>query len=315
MATYKDKKKLIDSSKDVYISDYDKTLDYSYLSDIIDQKRAYKTAENAGDKTGMKNANDRANSIRVQAASYTAGEDGSKYNRVKRPYEAGSPRFETSSYTSEKDKIYDMISDYGDFEYDIYSDPMYQTYRDIYLALGDEAYERALGENALRTGGVASTSAIGAASAAKNKYSRMLSDKVPELYDKAYSRYTDGLEKLYDRLSAAERMESREYSRYRDDMADYRSDREYYYDKDKEIADNLYGAYMDENGHALEQAKEQRLSDELELDKDKYEIEAALTHEKNKNTKRNIAVNLAKALYGKAPISVDVINSIMSMLD
>jgi len=58
MANYKDKKKLIDDNPDVYISDYDKNLDYSYLSDIIDQKKAYSAAEKAGDASAMKKANE-----------------------------------------------------------------------------------------------------------------------------------------------------------------------------------------------------------------------------------------------------------------
>ncbi len=307
MATYKDKNKLIDESKDVYISDYDKTLDYSYLSDIIDQKRAYKTAEDAGDTAGMKKANDRANSIRTQAASYTAGEDGSKYQRVKRPYEASTPQKARSAYDGEKDRVYGLISSYGDFNYDVYSDPLYKTYKDIYLLLGDEAYERALSQNAMRTGGVTSTSAISAATAAKNRYNKMLADKVPELYDRAYSKYRDGLDDLYDMLSKADDFEERDYLRYRDEVDDYKADRDYYYEKDKEIADNLYGIYRDETDYEYDAyrdfVEDSRKDDELELDK-----------EKSQNDKMTIAVNLAKALYGKTPISSSVINSIMSML-
>lgn len=318
MATYKDKKKLIDESSDVYISDYDKNLDYSYLSDIIDQKRAYKTAEDAGDSEGMKKANDRANSIRLQAASYTAGSDGSKYQRTKRPYESDEPRKKRSAYDAEKDRIYDLISSYGEFDYNVYTDPLYQTYKDIYLTLGDEAYERALSENALRTGGVTSTSAISAASAAKNRYNKMLADKVPELYDMAYSKYRDGLDDLYARLAKAEGFEEREYQRYRDEVSDYESDRDYYYEKDREIADNLYGSYKYDTDYEYDtyhdSVSDKRKDEELEFEKQKYLSELELDKEKSKNDKMNIAVNLAKALYGKTPISAGVVNSIMSML-
>ena len=311
MSTYYDKKKLIDDSSDVYISDYDKNLDYSYLSDIIDQKRAYKTAENSGDAFGMKKANDRANSIRLQAASYTAGEDGSKYNRVKRPYEEGRPQKKTSSYEKEMDRIYKLIAAYDDFEYDVYSDPLYKSYKDIYLSLGNDAYERALGENAMRTGGIASTSAQSVASLARNKYNTMLAQKVPQLYDKAYSKYRDGLKSLYDRLDAAQKIDDTAYSRYRDEANDYETDREYYYKKDKEIADNLYKAYSDETDLAYDiardKAKEAETEAELEYKNKKLEEDA--------QAKRySAAVNLAKALYGKTPVSRSVVNSIVNML-
>lgn len=311
MSTYYDKKKLIDDSSDVYISDYDKNLDYSYLSDIIDQKRAYKTAEKYGDTAGMKKANNRANSIRLQAASYTAGEDGSKYNRVKRPYEETRPKRKTTSYEKEKDRVYDLIAGFGDFKYNPETDPLYQSYRDIYLSLGNDAYERALGENSMRTGGIASTSALSAASLAKNKYNSMLAEKIPELYDRAYSKYKDSLSNLYKRFEANEKMDDTSYSRYRDDVKDYENDRDYFYEKDKEINDNLYKAYTDETKLAYDISRDEK-EDALDI------LEAEYKNEKLKSdtdAKRyQTAVNLAKALYGKTPVSRSAVNSIINML-
>ena len=78
----------------------------------------HNAAEKSGDAAGMKKANDRANAIRIQAASYTAGSDGSKYNRVKLPYEENRPTKKSSSYEREKKRIYDLITSYGKFKYD-----------------------------------------------------------------------------------------------------------------------------------------------------------------------------------------------------
>lgn len=311
MSTYYDKKKLIDEASDVYISDYDKNLDYSYLSDIIDQKRAYNAAEKAGDSYGMKKANDRANLVRLQAASYTAGPDGSKYNRVKRPYEENKPTKKTTAYEKEKDRIYDLIASYGDFKYDVKSDPLYKTYRDIYLSLGDDAYERALGENAMRTGGIASTSAVSAANQARNKYNSLLAEKSADLYDKAYSKYKDSLERLYKRLDAADKMDDSAYSRYRDDVKDYENDRDYYYEKDKEIADSLYKSYTDDTKLSYDISRDEAKdnADRLEADYKSKKLE-----EDSEIKKYQIAVNLAKALYGKVPVSRGAVNSIINML-
>ena len=197
MATYYDKKKLIDDNSDIYISDYDKTLDYSYLSDIIDQKRAYSKAQSAGDAMGMKKANDRANSVRLHAGGYTSGDDGSKFIKGKMPYEENTPQKPDNKYKKEMDNLYRDISLYKEFNYDIERDPLYKTYKDIYLSLGDDAYERALGENSVRTGGTANTSAVTAASLARNKYNTMLANIVPELYEKAYARHRDILNDKY----------------------------------------------------------------------------------------------------------------------
>lgn len=311
MSTYYDKKKLIDESGDVYISDYDKNLDFSYLSDIIDQKRAYNVAEKSGDTAGMKKANDRANAIRIQAGSYTAGSDGSKYNRVKRPYEENRPSKKTSAYEKEKDRIYNLIASYGDFKYDVKSDPLYKTYRDIYVSLGDDAYERALGENAMRTGGIASTSAVSAANQARNKYNSLLSEKALELYDKAYSKYEDSLERLYKRLDTADELDDTQYSRYRDDVKDYENDRDYYYKKDKEIADSLYKSYTDDTKLAYDISRDEE-EDEMAMMEAQYKNKKL---QEDAEAKRyQTAVNLAKALYGKTPVSRSAVNSIINML-
>lgn len=283
MATYYDKKKLIEDSSDVYISDYDKNLDYGYLSDIIDQKRAYKAAQEIGDTAGMKKANDRANSIRLQAGSYTAGADGSQYNRVKRPYEENEPK-KSTGYQKEKERVYGQISSYGDFRYDVYNDPVYQAYKDIYLSLGDDAYERTLSENSLRTGGVSNTSAISAATLAKNKYNSMLASVVPELYENAYARYNDGLERLYKKLDAVSGLSESDYSRYRDDVEDYRENRNYYYAKDKEIADNLYDLYTDETNREYnsyrDTVEDKYNQDELNLNAQKYQNDFMINQNK-----------------------------------
>ena len=53
MSTYFTKKKLIDDNKDLYVSQYDKTLGASELEGIIDAKRSYNKAKEAGDTHGL----------------------------------------------------------------------------------------------------------------------------------------------------------------------------------------------------------------------------------------------------------------------
>lgn len=346
MATYNDKKKLIEDNSDLYISDYDKNLDYSYLSDIIDQKRFYTKAESVGDTEGMKKANDRANAVRMQAASYVAGEDGSAYNRVKRPYEEGVPNKPSDKYKSEKERVYNLISAYKDFKYDVYSDPLYKVYKDIYLSLGDDAYERTLGEESMRTGGISSTSAISAAMAAKNKYNTMLANMVPELYDKAYSKHKDGLEDLYGRLEAVGEMDDTEYEHYRDDVDDYSDNRDYYYRKDEDISDDLYETYTDETDREYDESRDsvEDKQKEDELGYKIYKVDSEIDYKEGRDDKEyaynrerddkefaykrerdlddfdmkklSVAVNLARALYGgKVPVPRNAVTTILSMLE
>ena len=367
MANYKDKKKLIDDNPDVYISDYDKNLDYSYLSDIIDQKKAYSAAEKAGDASAMKKANDRANSIRLQAGSYTAGSDGSKYNRVKRPYEAEEYSYPDNYYSSERKRLYKKLDKYPEFSYIPENDPVYNAYKEIYLALGDDAYKRALTDGALRTDGITNTSAMSAATFARNKYNSMLAAKVPELYRNAYEKYRSGKEDIYDQLEAIWKSEDMDYRKYRDDVEDYKDNRDYYYEKDKAINDDLQEMYKDENEREYQTSRDavkdaqdtrdynfesQKHTDNINLETQKHNDtmnfnalkhndsmalnrqiqadnaandrqalanEAAYNSQKlendEKSDKYNIAVKVAKVLYGDVPITTEQFNGILKMLE
>ena len=324
MANYKDKKKLIDDNPDVYVSDYDKNLDYSYLSDIIDQKKAYSAAEKIGDTEGMKKANERANNIRIQAGSYTAGADGSKYNRVKRPYEEESySQPDNNYYSDERRRLYGKLDTYPEFSYNPEEDPVYNAYKEIYLSLGDDAYRRALGEESLRTGGITNTSAMSAASLARNKYNSMLASKVPELYKNAYEKYNAGKESIYDQLEALWKMEDIDYGKYRDDVQDYKDNRQYYYEKDEDIDSDMQEIYRDENEMEYQTSKDeqenQRYNDKLEFEKQVQADDIALNSrelESEKMTEKyNVAVKIAKVLYGDNPITAEQFNSILNMIE
>ncbi|MBR5506876.1 MAG: hypothetical protein IKV88_02385, partial [Clostridia bacterium] len=170
MSTYYDKKKIIDENKDLYISSYDKSLTPDALSKIIEQKKIYKNAETNGDKKAMKDANDKANSIRMSNGNYDGGKDGSEYNTNNKNYEIKNFSSYESPYQNQISEIAKKIKNKKEFSYDHENDPAFKAYYSLYQKLGDDAYERALYESALRTGGMVSTSAISAASGAKNHY-------------------------------------------------------------------------------------------------------------------------------------------------
>ena len=311
MSTYFTKKKLIDDNNDLYVSNYDKSLGIAELEGIIDAKRKYNKAKQAGDTIGMKAANDRANSIRKSKGSYTGGGDGSEYNPVAKPYEIRIKQTYSSPYSSDKKRALSLISDKAEFSYNPEKDPIFKIYKDLYTSLGDDAYERALAESALRTGGVASTSAVSAAAQARNKYNTMLTAKIPELYEAAYDKYSSEYERLYRQLELLADLDDREYKRYRDSVGDFEADREYYYRKDKDLAERL--------------AKQYEFDSELEYDlqADAYKRErdaaddnkwyAEFESESHRDT-LNSAINLAKILYGKTPVSGSVVNMLIEMM-
>lgn len=315
MSTYYDKKKIIDENKDLYISSYDKSLTPDALSKIIEQKKIYKNAETNGDKKAMKDANDKANSIRMSNGNYDGGKDGSEYNTNNKNYEIKNFSSYESPYQNQISEIAKKIKNKKEFSYDYENDPAFKAYYSLYQKLGDDAYERALYESALRTGGMVSTSAISAASGAKNHYNTMISERIPELFRDAYSRYTDEYERLYDELEMLSKLDETSYSRYRDKLDDFISDREYYYKKDKDNIDRIFDVYKVESDLEYDT---QKYKNELEYKKERDEIDdirqdKKVDVQKEKN-KLDAIINLAKAIYGKTPVNPSVINNLYSII-
>lgn len=141
---------------------------------------------------------------------------------------SGRPSY-TSPYSSQIDSLLDAVMNREDFSYDVESDPLYQQYRAQYQREGDRAMRDTMGNAAALTGGYGSSYATTAGSQAYDYYLSQLNDRVPELQQIAYQQYTDEQNALLSRLSALQAMEDQAYSRYRDEVGDYYSDRAFDY--------------------------------------------------------------------------------------
>ncbi len=330
MATYFDKKKLLEDNSDLYISPYDKNLDVGSLSQIIDAKKEYKSAQESGDTQAMAKANNKANSLRKSAGKYTGGNDGSEYNRSYADYETGRPAKYNSKYRGKIENILGSIDEADDFEYNPETDPLFQSYKKIYLTLGNDAYDRALSENALRTGGMINSSAQSAAMQARNKYNSMLASKVPELYELAYSKYRDGISDTYDRLDALNKLDSEDYSRYRDTVKDFESDRDYFYTYEKDFEDLMYEMYKDDTDTEYkllrDQVENKLKTDEFNYQKERdskrdeqWKSEFDLSREKAKDSnylnQLKTAISYAKALSGRYPASGSTFEKLLGLIN
>lgn len=314
MSTFFDKKKILEDNKDLYISEYDKSLDVRSLAGIVEAKKEYNSAKSASDYAKMNAANQKANSIRSKSGNYTGGADGSEYNRAIMPYEINNNSYK-SSYDSKRQNILSDIENLGEFSYDPESDPVFQSYKQIYSKLGDEAYERTLAKESLRTGGMVNTSAISAAMQAKNAYNSYIAELIPKLWESAYEKYSDSYERLYRMLDEINQMEDTEYNRHRDSVKDFENERKYFYEKDKAYEDLLFDRYKAETDFE---------ADRYEFDKNlEYKKETALADDiynqqkladSQRKTTLSSAINLAKALYGKIPVNAGYVNSIINMI-
>ncbi len=243
MNDYRKKKQLLEENKDMYISEFDKTLGYDALSKIVDAKKDYAKAAKADDKEGMTKANNIANAVRAKYGNYTGGEFGDEYHPF--VYADKTSGKYTSKYEDELDSLYDSIRNHeSEFVYNYEDDPVYKAYKEVYDRQGDLAYERALSENSLKTSGVQNSNARTAAMQALGYYNSQLAAKIPELYEAAYKRHYDEqtgkLDLLRDSYDLISQREKRDYDRYSDEIADQRDIRNFAYDRSRDMLDRAY---------------------------------------------------------------------------
>lgn len=129
-----------------------------------------------------------------------------------------------SRWDAELDSLYDQITNRKPFQYDLNQDALYQQYKEQYQRLGRTAMQDTMGQAASLTGGYGSTYAEQVGQQTYNAYLQSLNDIVPELYDRAYGRYQDEGQDLYNRYGLVSGRESMDYSKYRDTVSDYYND-------------------------------------------------------------------------------------------
>lgn len=193
--------------------------------------KSWQDAYARGDQAGMDAAHAQAESIRA-LYGYSGGNDGSQYilsGNTNPGFEYETAPTYKDSYSARIDQLLNEILNRDAFSYNALDDPLYQQYSKQYQREGQRAMQDTLGQVSARTGGMASSYAISAAQQANNYYASQLTDKIPELYQLAYSMYLDDIDLKVQDLGLLEGASDRQYSRYRDTMSDWRDDRDFAY--------------------------------------------------------------------------------------
>lgn len=226
--------------------------------------QSYNQAQAAGDQAGMDAAHRQAESIRNQYG-YSGGRDGSQYIPSGTPsrefsYES-APEY-VSRYQSQIDDLTQEILNREPFQYNYQEDPVYQQYAQSYTRAGQRAMQDVLAQVSARTGGLASSYASTASQQTYDNYMQALADKVPELYQLAYSMYQDEGNQLRANLEMLTALESGDYGRYQDLLAQYNNDRNFSYGQYRDlVGDDRYGLEW-RYGVGRDQIADQRYEDE-----------------------------------------------------
>ena len=201
-------------------------------------------------------ANQRVEDIRSSYGNYSGGANGASFYLDR--LSPSSFEYEPApTYTSRyDDTIQDLINQMlnrEDFSYDPATDPLYQNYRKQYTREGQRATENALGAAAAASGGIPSSYASTAAGQAANYYAAQMTDMIPDLYQLAYNQYLNEYQMMQSDLGAVQTAEQNDYNKFRDQLNQYNTDRNFFY---SQLLDEIDSQTLDRQ-EALQEALNQ----------------------------------------------------------
>lgn len=160
---------------------------------------------------------------------YQAALEGLKAAQANKPVYAGT-------YDQQLSDIYNKIMGRQDFSYDLNGDALWQQYKDQSVQLGKMAMMDTMGQAAALTGGYGSTYAQNVGQQAYQSHLQQLTDKVPELYQLALSKYQMEGDRLADQFAMTGQLQADEYGRYQDALGQHNID----LDRAQSAADTAY---------------------------------------------------------------------------
>lgn len=224
-------------------------------------------------------------------------------NTAKQAYTVHNSK-KPSAYTGKYDNLINdnlnNILNRKQFSYDASKDALYNQYKDMYTRNGQTAMQDTMGNAALLTGGYGNSYATTAGQQAYNSYMQQLNDKIPELEQRAYDRYRDETNDLYNQNNLLTNLDSTDYSRYRDKMSDYLNDRDFYYNAYNNERNFDYGKYRDDVGDAKDdrnfnyQKERDSVSDDQWQKQFDYQKQRDAVSDDQWN--KNYAMNISKAI-------------------
>lgn len=161
-------------------------------------------------------------------------------------HQANKPGEYVGTYDQQIQQILDNINNRGEFNYDFNVDPLYQQYRQQYINQGQQAMMDTMGNAAALSGGYGNSYAQTAGQQAYNAYLGQLNNVIPQLYETAYNRYQNDLNKDLNLLGAYQNLEQAAYGRYRDTVNDYQNELQFFYNQYTDMSDRDYQRYLND---------------------------------------------------------------------
>ena len=155
------------------------------------------------------------------STGYTPSESVSAAQQYLNSVIAGKPGDYQSQYKGQLESLYNQVMNRDPFQFDLNGDVLYNQYKDQYMQQGQRAMRDTMGQAAAMTGGYGNSYAQTAGQQAYQDYLTQLNNIVPELYQQAYSRYSQEGADLQNKLGMTQSLEDSAYGQYRDTVTDW----------------------------------------------------------------------------------------------
>lgn len=143
--------------------------------------------------------------------------------------EGSKPAEFQSQYSNEIQNILNTIQNRPQFNTDdVFKSDLYTTMRQQAIQNGQKSMRDTMGSAQAATGGYGSTYAQAAGQQAYDNALANFNNTTLDIYDRVYNQYLQEGQELYNQLNMYNNQDSIDYNRYRDTVADYQTDRNYY---------------------------------------------------------------------------------------
>lgn len=189
----------------------------------------------------------------------------------------------------------DKILNRKEWSYDPNTDPAYQAYKAQYQREGNRAMQDAIASMSGNTGGMANSAAMTAGAQQANYYNQQLTDKIPELMNDSYNRYTNdynmNMQALDALIGVGDNSYNKNYTAARDTINDLNNAYDKNYNRnmtEREWLDNH--AINQQNMRLNEYALQKEAENSKYYDKNAFENSEKLKYD-NILTQTNINAN------------------------
>ena len=192
---------------------------------------------------GLRGVSDNTRNRTQQYQDYQQGDRVTQAQQQLQSLLNNRPGDYNSKYGQALDNILQQIQNPEKFQYSFNGDEMFKQYADLYTQQGRQASMDAMGQAAGLTGGYGNSYAQQVGNQMYDQYLMQLYDRGNEMRNQAFNEWQTGRADQYNQLNALMQADQNEYNRYRDQMADWQTDRGYYTDAEQQAYARDYGEF------------------------------------------------------------------------